>query len=85
MKMIEGTYYSVTEKGIVTNISTGTELKYAVNGGGYPYATLVINGIKYNKMIHRLVAVAFIPNEENKPQVNHKDGNKLNFFVDNLE
>jgi len=47
------------------------------------YKTVQINNKKYS--IHRLVAEAFIPNPENKPQVNHKDENKLNNHIENLE
>lgn len=52
---------------------------------GYLYVNLCINGEAKNKTIHRLVAKAFIPNPGNKPQVNHKDGDKQNNHFTNLE
>lgn len=52
---------------------------------GYPVVMLSLNcDIKLHKL-HRLIAIAFIPNIENKPFINHKDGNKLNNSLDNLE
>lgn len=54
----------------------------------YRYKTVLIrcdDGIKRNLMTHRLVAKAFIPNPDNLPVVNHKDGNRSNNHVDNLE
>lgn len=51
----------------------------------YRFVALSKNNRRYNVGIHRLVASAFIPNEENKPFVNHKDNNGLNNNVDNLE
>lgn len=55
------------------------------NSNGYSKLALYWNG-KFNKYyIHRLVAIAFIPNPNNLPQVNHIDGNKLNNHVNNLE
>lgn len=54
-------------------------------GGGYPRVVLYKNGERYRVFIHRLVCEAFIPNPENKPFVNHKDGNPNNNQVSNLE
>ena len=51
----------------------------------YRMIFLYHNGNSYFRTIHRLVAIAFIPNPENKPQVNHIDGNKSNNHEDNLE
>ena len=51
----------------------------------YPYVSLCKNGKYVSKCIHRLVASAFIPNPNNYPVINHKDGNKQNNAIDNLE
>lgn len=63
----------------------GTILKQTINYKGYTMVRLVINGKGGLKSVHRLVAKNFIPNPENKEQVNHIDGNKQNNHVDNLE
>jgi hypothetical protein len=52
---------------------------------GYWLIDLEVNGKKNILKVHRLVAMAFIPNPENKPQVNHKDLNRSNSCVSNLE
>ena len=52
---------------------------------GYQKCSLTINGKEYTASVHRLVAQTFIPNPENKPCVNHIDGNKENNSVKNLE
>lgn len=57
------------------------EMSYTVNNRGY-YSVVIR---RKTRMIHRLVALAFIPNVHGKPFVNHIDGNKLNNCVENLE
>lgn len=62
-------------------------LKGKIDKDGYIEYALCCG--KHNKMkcykAHRLVADAFIPNPDNLPQINHKDENKMNNYVDNLE
>jgi hypothetical protein len=77
--------YSVSTEGEVKNNLTGLYLTGTDNGLGYLRVNLS-NGIKRVKVfIHRLVAIAFIDNLENKPQVNHIDRVKYNNFANNLE
>lgn len=53
--------------------------------GRYMSKSLNKEGVSKAYTIHRLVALAFIPNPENKPHINHKDNNRYNNYVDNLE
>ena len=61
--------------------------KYMGSNKGHPYKSVALSkdGKTKTFRVHRLVAKTFIPNPHNKPQVNHKDGNKLNNEVSNLE
>ena len=81
------TWYYITEDGKCYNDKTGKYLKGQINcrSGYFSYVITLPNGNKRRLAAHRLVAQAYIPNPDNKKQVNHKDGNKLNNCVDNLE
>ncbi len=63
----------------------GMPIKPFVNHKGYGMVDLKINEVGKTISVHRIVAQNFIENPENKPQVNHKDGNKLNNHITNLE
>ena len=76
--------YAISNTGIVKNVISGKELSQKTMNG-YTVSQLYINGKRQNFKIHRLVGMAFIPNPENKPYINHLDGDKTNNFVHNLE
>lgn len=82
-------YYYIMTNGEVISMKTGKEYnlkKILHKDNGYYYICLSkILGKKSNIRINRLVALAFIPNQYNKPIVNHIDENKLNNNVYNLE
>lgn len=68
-----------------TRLTKSHTMSIQENNKGYLFVCAKENGRRKNLLIHRLVAEAFIPNPENKPEVNHIDGNPHNNRVDNLE
>ena len=59
--------------------------KLGKRGKGYLSVALAVQGRKKHLRVNRLVALAFLPNPDNLPEVGHRDNNKLNNRVDNLE
>lgn len=89
IKGFEG-LYGVTRKGEVFKLKNGKpDKKIGVprtNGShNYTCTSLYKDGNKFDVMVHRVVAETFIPNPQNLPCVNHKDGNKHNNSLENLE
>lgn len=77
--------YLIDENGNIFSIRKNKYLKWSINK--YGYAKVKLHNNKYKKLfsVHRLVALTYIDNPNNYPQVNHIDGNKLNNNVKNLE
>lgn len=79
--------YGITEQGEIFNLQREKALKpYVMLSTGYRAVTLrKTNGKRSPILLHRLIAMTFIENPDNLPQVNHIDGDKLNNNLDNLE
>lgn len=87
MKQIKGfENYYITEDGEVWSNNINRYMKQSKNSGGYLCVQLFSETVrKKPTRIHRIVAETYIPNPNNYEQVNHKDGNKENNAVENLE
>ena len=78
--------YIVDSDGYVLSKRFGTPLKHSINSHGYAVINISINGKPKGLTVHNAVAHTFLSNDyEEGLQVNHKDGNKLNNKLDNLE
>ena len=85
--------YLISDKGEVLSLPRKGRCKKKLlkphlrgkKGLWYPAVTLTKDGKSKAFSIHRLVAIAFIPNPQNLPEINHKDENTLNYSIDNLE
>jgi len=85
-KIINGfSNYTISTDGTVINTKTGLIKKPWLGKVGYYYLDLYSDNKSTKVALHRLLAIHFIPNPENKRTVNHIDGNKLNNSLDNLE
>lgn len=83
-KQYLNTNYSVSDDGQVKNNKTNKILSQSTQQD-YKHVTLNIDGKQKRMRVHRLVAEVFLDNPQNKPYVNHKDGNRGNNSVENLE
>ena len=86
IKLAVSENYSINENGDVNNNKTNKLLKQSQHKNGYMSVSIKITNGSYKQYyVHRLVAEAFLPNLNNLTDVNHKDYNKQNNSVENLE
>lgn len=86
VRVIEKTnsVYGVSKDGSVYNVNTDTLLKTHMRGK-YPGVQFGKGDTRCSYLVHRLVALSWVPNPDKKPEVHHKDRNKLNYHYSNLQ
>lgn len=84
LKLIRDNYWA-TEDGRIYSTKRNKYLQQRVGPRGYMMVNLSIDGKCKTFTVHRLIATAWIPNPDNKEQINHIDGDKTNNSVNNLE
>ncbi len=87
IKGFEGCYL-VSKLGLIKSLHTTNKkgnIAFRIDRAGYITVRLSLNGKTHSKYLHRILAEAFIPNPDDKPEINHIDGNKLNNSISNLE
>lgn len=82
---IKSLHYRARTGNPKSNIQYSRNMKLFIEKSGYVSIKLCKSGHSKRYLVHRIVANAFIPNPQSKPQINHKDGNKSNNTVNNLE
>ena len=78
-------YYLITYSGDIYSVRRKRIIRPSLDKNGYRRVSLSVNGKTYYRRMCRLVAISFIPNPEDKPQVNHKNGIKADDCAENLE
>lgn len=77
--------YLIRESGEIYSLYSNKVIKPRLSKNGYLIVDLFVEGTRYQKLVHRLVAETFINNPLNDPVINHKDYDKLNNHISNLE
>ena len=85
LSLFDGKYGARSDGEIISYVGRTKKLIGKIGKSGYRMVVLTIKGKKQYHNVHRIIAKAFIPNPKGLREVNHKDGNKFNNAVSNLE